>query len=168
MDSSHTTHASGGGKEHSKPGHRVEKKTKYKGKMYGRCNRHRGFPNYGKSSSSKYEVLIKPGFNGEASDGMEEGEDEQAPHIQPAKFTNTNAKFSGPRTLAEPRKRHDELAEWIKNTKKGIASYKESVAKEAARKAVQKAKLARTKQEQEATEVKDVETKLEEMYISFN
>jgi hypothetical protein len=135
MDSSHTTHASGGGKEHSKPGHRVEKKTKYKGKMYGR---------------------------------MEDGEDEQAPHIQPAKFTNTNAKFSGPRTLAEPRKRHDELAEWIKNTKKGIASYKESVAKEAARKAVQKAKLARTKQEQEATEVKDVETKLEEMYISFN
>jgi hypothetical protein len=168
MDSNHATHASRGGKEHYKSGNRVEKKTKHKGKKYMYRRRRRGFPNYGKSSSSKHEVLIKPGFDSEMNEGMETGKTEQTPPIQPAIFTNTNAKFSGPRTLADLRKRHDELAEWSKNTKKSIALYKESVAKEAARKAVQKAKLVRAKQEQDTKEVKNVEMKLEEMYISLN
>jgi hypothetical protein len=183
MDSKHTTHASRGGKEHYKHGNRVQKKTKYLHKKYYRRQRRRGFPNYGNDSSSQYEELIKPGVDVDMTDSKGKGKIEQAPPLlQPGTVTGTNAKFSGPRTLAELRKRHDELEEYIKNMKKSIASHKEAVAKEAARKAVQQAKLARgkqegqvkqeqgeqVKQEQEAIVVKAVEMKLEEMDIDLD
>lgn len=104
--------------------------------------RGRKFPNYDRVAPPDHEVVIPgsshdPGIKKEKTANADDGEhkkDEKTEQVTSqarkdsakgqATIRYTNAKFSGPRNLEQLKKRHDELAEYIRRTKKDIAAQK--------------------------------------------
>jgi hypothetical protein len=157
MNTNRTADASGSAKERYTPEQWAEKKARHNRKVYGR--RRHTLPNYGRYSKPEHEVFVKPGSDDELDDGkdndndhQDNDNDHQDTPIKAATATTTKAKDGGTRTLAELQKHHDELAVYIKKTKESIGLRRESLAKEAARKAVERARKAK-----EVAGSKDVE-----------
>jgi hypothetical protein len=174
MDSNRATYPPSGGKALTKAEKQAQKWQSYKRGRSSRRQRNK-FPNYGRHRSPQQE-LIKP-YGGELDDGMEldkaDGEEEDkakdmegdkessgdgkiynTPLRKKATITYPSAKADAANTLAELRRRHDELAEYIKETKKSIALDQEALLKDKARHIFQQ---MRKKQQQDAAVKKEDE-----------
>jgi hypothetical protein len=96
--------------------------------------------------------------HGSDNDKDKDENEENIPGQYPTVFL-ANAKFSGLRTLAEWRKRHDELEAYIKKTKEEIARHPKTIEKEAARKAEEE-KMS-IKKETDSEDEMDLDIKLD-------
>jgi hypothetical protein len=163
MDSNRATYPPSGGKALTKAEKRARKVQNYKRGRSSRRQRNK-FPNYDRHGSPQQE-LIKV-YGGELDDGMEldkvEGEekskendmdsDKESKEDGKAYNMPPRTKADGASTLVQLRQRHDELAEYIKDTKKSIALGQEALMKEKARHAYQKMKK---KQQEAAVKMED-------------
>jgi hypothetical protein len=112
------------------PAQWAEKKMRWDRKRGSRRGR-RNLPNYNGNTSLEHQKS----FDKDTGNGNEKVESKQD-FIGKQKSTNyTIAKFSGQRTLAELRKRHDQLEVQIKQMKESIALQAEKAKMEVVRKA---------------------------------
>jgi hypothetical protein len=158
MDSNRATYPPSGGKALTKAEKQAQKWQRYKCGRSSRRQRNK-FPSYGRHRSPQQE-LIKP-YGGELDDGTEldkessgYGKIHNTTLRKKATITYPSAKADAANTLAELRRRHDELAEYIKETKKSIALDQEALLKDKARHIFQQ---MRKKQQQDAAVKKEDE-----------
>jgi hypothetical protein len=172
MDSNRATYPPSGGKAFTRAEKRARNVQNYKRGRASRRQRNK-FPDYGRHRSPQQELF--KAFGSELENGMELDKDEgdekdkakdieggkeskangktyNIPLQKNASMTYTSPKANGAHTLAELRHRQDELAEYIKETKKSIALDQEALLKDKSRHAFQR---MRKKQQDAAVKKED-------------